>query len=107
MAQHLSSQGLAVDRLPLVRVPTELLVHHELFAHPEFLLTWNNVVIERDGDGRMVAEGFASLLPSADRRAREVFAGSGMRLELLPPLVESVRRNGGYRCSSKHLRSPG
>ena len=73
--------------------------------YPHFLLGWNNVVVEtREGGVR--AEGFAALLPSGDRRARAAFRALGVHLDLLPPLVESVVRNGGYRCASNHLRRP-
>ena len=37
-------------------------------------------------------------------KAREIFALAGYDLVLLPPLVNSVIRNGGYRCASQHLR---
>jgi hypothetical protein len=72
-------------------------------AHPEFLLTWNNVVVERR-DGAARAEGFASLFPPGDAAAGQTFADAGVRLDLLPPLRRSVVLNGGYRCASNHRR---
>jgi hypothetical protein len=102
VAAHLEAEGFAVRRLPLVVVPTELLAGRHL-GFPEFLITWNNVVVERLAGGER-AEGFASLLPSGDALAHSVFAAAGCRLDLLPPLVESVLFNGGYRCASNQLR---
>jgi hypothetical protein len=65
----------------------------------DFLITWNNVVLENRR-----AEGFASQLPSADRYAGQVFAASGYKLDLFPPLIRSIELGGGYRCASNHLR---
>jgi hypothetical protein len=105
VAEHLAAQGLRVARLPLLLVPTALLRGGGDSRYPHFLLGWNNVVVEtREGGVR--AEGFAALLPSGDRRARAAFDALGVHLDLLPPLVESVVRNGGYRCASNHLRRP-
>lgn len=102
LAEHLESEGLTVSRLPLLLVPLDLLPHRTDIRSPDFLVGWNNVVLEvRDGDSR--AEGFASLLPTGDSVARKAFARLGYRLDLFPPLVESVRLNGGYRCASSHL----
>lgn len=99
VASHLAT-GATVRRLPLLLLPQGA---GEGYSEPDFLVGWQNVVLEeRDGVAR--AEGFASLLPSGDRRAREVYAEAGYRLDLLPPLVGSVRRNGGYRCASQHVR---
>jgi hypothetical protein len=107
VAAHLGSQGFRVERLPLLTVPVTLLSDHEGVAGKEFLLTWNNVVLETR-DGRLRAEGFSSLLPAGDREARRVFAAAGCSLDLLPALVHSIVLNGGYRCASNHLRaSPG
>ncbi|HEY0781514.1 MAG TPA: hypothetical protein VGE98_03600, partial [Thermoanaerobaculia bacterium] len=103
VAAHLAKGGFAVRRLPLLVVPTALLVDRAGLTHDEFLITGCNVVPELRA-GRLRAEGFASLLPSFDRRARETFADAGCRLDLLPPLVHSVVLNGGYRCASNHLR---
>ena len=107
IAAHLASQGFRVERLPLLTVPVTLLSDHEGVAGREFLLTWNNVVLETRG-GRLRAEGFSSLLPAGDREARRVFTAAGCSLDLLPALVHSIVLNGGYRCASNHLRaSPG
>ncbi len=102
-AAHLATQGFAVDRLPLLFVPVSLLRDAAGLTHPDFLLTWNNVVVETRA-GRTRAEGFASLLAPGDALAREVFARAGAHLDLLPPLVRSIVLNGGYRCASNHLR---
>lgn len=104
VADHMAAQGMEVRRLPVLSIPVSLLADRAGLDHSEFLITWNNVVVEtRKGGVR--AEGFSSLLPSADARAREVFGGLGVRLDLLPPLVRSVVLNGGYRCASNHLRA--
>ncbi len=89
IAEELQRDGMTVRRLPLVLVP----------ASPDFLITWNNVVLEKNR-----AEGFASLLPSADAYARKIFEASGYKLVLFPPLLRSIMLNGGYRCASNHLR---
>jgi hypothetical protein len=104
VAAHLGSQGFRVERLPLLTVPVTLLSDHEGVAGKEFLLTWNNVVLETR-NGRLRAEGFSSLLPAGDREARRVFAAAGCSLDLLPALVHSIVLNGGYRCASNHLRA--
>ncbi len=103
IAGHLADSGFAVQRSPLILVPTALLEDRADYPDESFLLGWNNVVLEVDGDSRR-AEGFASLLEDGDDRARELFAQLGYELELLPPLIESVLRNGGYRCASNHIR---
>jgi hypothetical protein len=103
VARHLAGEGIAVRRLPLLSVPVALLRDRAGLSHREFLLTWNNVVVETRG-GRVRAEGFASLLPPGDRAARTAFAALGCRLDLVPPLVRSVVLNGGYRCASNHVR---
>jgi hypothetical protein len=102
-ADSLASQGLRVQRLPLLVVPDVFLRDHEGIAAPEFLITWNNVVLEDTGECSR-AEGFSGLIPEGDAVARAVFARAGYRLDLLPPLVASVVRNGGYRCASQVLR---
>ena len=104
VAGHLASQGFRVERLPLLTVPVTLLSDHEGVAGREFLLTWNNVVLETRG-GRLRAEGFSSLLPAGDREARRLFTAAGCSLDLLPALVHSIVLNGGYRCASNHLRA--
>jgi hypothetical protein len=104
-AAHLVDDGLRVRRLPLLTVPVELLRDRAAYSHPNFLLTWNNVVVETRG-GKARAEGFASGLPAGDRLAGEVFGEAGVSLELLPPLVKSIVLNGGYRCASNHVRAP-
>ena len=106
VAGHLARSGLAVRRLPLLTVPVPLLQDRSGLAHAGFLITWNNVVVEAR-QGKVRAEGFSSLIPSGDARARDVFAALGVRLDLLPPLVRSVILNGGYRCASNHLRTKG
>ncbi|HEV8630501.1 MAG TPA: hypothetical protein VGV61_09310 [Thermoanaerobaculia bacterium] len=104
VAAHLAAQGLAVGRLPLLLVPLDLLRDSQGLASGQFLIGWNNVVVETRG-GTTRAEGFGSRLASGDRLAGEAFAAHGAHLELLPPLVGSVVRNGGYRCASNHLRA--
>jgi hypothetical protein len=106
VADHLKSAGFVVDRLPLLFVPVPLLRDAQGLTHPDFLLTWNNVVVEmRAGQPR--AEGFSGLLPAGDAEARAVFARAGVHLDLLPALARSVILNGGYRCASNHLRRNG
>jgi len=100
VAAELRRDGLHVLRLPLLVLPQTLFTR-DLPA--PVLLTWNNVVLERGGRERR-AEGFASLLGSADELARREFAVSGYRLELLPPLIRSIELGGGYRCASNHVR---
>ncbi|HVT43458.1 MAG TPA: hypothetical protein VMT00_03630, partial [Thermoanaerobaculia bacterium] len=90
---------LGGERLPLLNIPYSLLADRSGLSGSQFLLTWNNVVLE---EGR--AEGFASLFAPADAYARQAFSDAGYRLELYAPLVRSVLLNGGYRCSSNHLR---
>lgn len=106
VADHMAAQGMEVKRLPVLSVPVSLLADRTGLDHSEFLITWNNVVVEA-GKGGVRAEGFSSLIPSGDARAREVFGGLGVHLDLLPPLVRSVVLNGGYRCASNHLRVAG
>jgi hypothetical protein len=103
ISMHLRQTGVEVSRLPLLWIPPELMARPDAPLEQPFLITWNNVVQERV-DGRARAEGFASLLPAGDDRARDRFSASGYDLWLLPPLVESVVHNGGYRCASQHLR---
>ncbi|HVF60434.1 MAG TPA: hypothetical protein VNJ70_11540 [Thermoanaerobaculia bacterium] len=103
VAEHLGKQGMAVERLPLLLVPTRLLARQEELRHDVFKITWNNVVVETR-EGKVRAEGFASLLPAGDKRAAAAFTRAGSALDLLPPLVRSVILTGGYRCASNHLR---
>jgi hypothetical protein len=103
VAEHLVSKGLEVKRLPLLVVPVSLVRDARGLRHEHFFITWNNVVVEHRS-GSVVAEGFASSIPSGDRAAQEIFASLGADLKLLPPLVESVILTGGYRCASNHLR---
>ena len=88
-------------RVPLFLAPAGLLSHPT--PDPEFLVTWNNVVVETAGSVRR-AEGFSNALSGGDEQARQIFAKAGYHLDLLPPIVESIVRNGGYRCASNHLR---
>jgi hypothetical protein len=101
VADHLAKAGLTVRRLPLLVVPTALLGDGP--SHPDFLVTWNNVVVEKK-DGRARAEGFSALSSRGDTLACATFAALGVHLDLLPPLIESIVANGGYRCASNHLR---
>ncbi len=103
ITRHLERRGLEVRRLPLLRVPTALLADRRGVSHREFLLGWNNVVLDGGGQG-VRAEGFASGLAAGDAAARQAFSEAGVDLSLLPPLVHSVVLNGGYRCASNHLR---
>ncbi len=93
IAAHLSANGIKVKRLPLINMRSK-------DSPEEFLLTWNNVVLE---PGR--AEGFSMLIPEADAFAKKTFAGAGYELTLFPPLVKSVTHSGGYRCASNHVRA--
>jgi hypothetical protein len=106
VAKHLNAEGIEVRRLPLLSVPVDLLRNRNGLSHREFLITWNNVVVETV-NSTIRAEGFSSLIPSGDARAQEMFASLKVRLDLLPPLIRSVILNGGYRCASNHLRSGG
>jgi hypothetical protein len=104
-ADYLATQGPTVRRLPLLSIPVSLLHDRAGLTHSSFLITWNNVVLERRNK-EIRAEGFASLIPAGDRMARDAFSALGVHLDLVPPLVRSVILNGGYRCASNHLRSP-
>ena len=101
VAGELARDGMTVRRIPLIVVPKSVVARDDVPA--DFLLTWNNVVLEQRGATRR-AEGFASLLPSVDAAVKKVFEASGYRLDLYPPLVRSVILGGGYRCASNHLR---
>ncbi|MEA2165433.1 MAG: hypothetical protein QOK37_3560 [Thermoanaerobaculia bacterium] len=103
-AKALSANGVHVRRLPLLMVPSSLLqAGEERMDNPHFLVTWNNVVLERGAADH--AEGFASGLPSGDQAARIAFKASGYGLALFPPLPRSVVLNGGYRCASNEVRA--
>jgi hypothetical protein len=102
-AGHLEAEGLQVRRLPLLSIPVGLLADRTGLEHSEFLLTWNNVVVEQRGK-QVRAEGFSYLFPAGDQAARRTFANLGVALDLLPPLARSIVLNGGYRCASNHLR---
>jgi len=90
---------MTVRRLPLLNIPASLLAQEGIPEGFEFLMTWNNVVIEKRR-----AEGFASLLTAGDEIARKTFDAAGYKLNLFPPLVRSIVLGGGYRCASNHLR---
>jgi hypothetical protein len=98
-AEDLAARGIKVRRLPLLMIPTPLLVDENRPETPYFLITWNNVVLEGSR-----AEGFASGLPLVDSAVRSTFKSAGYDLTLFPPLPRSVVLNGGYRCASNELR---
>jgi hypothetical protein len=104
ISRHLSRLGIPVSRLPLFFVPVGILASRSEFRHEDFLITWNNVVVE-SVSGVHRAEGFSQHLSSGDDRARLAFRENGYELELFPPLVRSVVLQGGYRCASQHLRA--
>lgn len=102
-AKDLAANGVSVRRLPLLMVPSSLLsMGEDRLDNPYFLVTWNNVVLERGAASH--AEGFASGLASGDRAARAPFKEAGYGLALFPPLPRSVILNGGYRCASNEVR---
>jgi hypothetical protein len=104
VAAHLSAEGLAVHRLPLLSAPFAALARaDELPEGGSFLIGWYNAVLETRGGG-LRAEAFASGLPTGDREAEAAYAAAGARLTLLPALPMSVIRGGGYRCASNHVR---
>ena len=98
-ANDLAKRGLRVRRLPLLMIPTSLLVDEDRPETQSFLVTANNVVLERNR-----AEGFASGLRAVDSAARSTFKSAGYDLTLFPPLPRSVVLNGGYRCASNEVR---
>lgn len=103
-ARDMAAGGIKVLRLPLIIVPQSAFEHSEAWRDTAyFLVTWNNVVLERRTEAR--AEGFASGLPAGDRLARTTFEGAGYKLALFPPLTRSIILNGGYRCASNEVRS--
>jgi len=101
VAAQLRRDGMTVRRLPFLRLPQSLFARTDVPI--PVLITWNNVVLEKRGSERR-AEGFASLITSADDLARRELAASGYRLDLFPPLIRSVVLGGGYRCASNHVR---
>ena len=106
VAEHLERSGIIVHRLPLLLVPTSMLASADAKGAQDFVLGWNNVVIEFvDGGSR--AEGFSSLLPAGDRTARQIFASAGVQLDLVAPLVRASVLGGGYRCASNQVRTNG
>jgi hypothetical protein len=98
-AKDLAARGIKVRRLPLLMVPTSLLIDEDRPETPYFVVTWNNVVLERNR-----AEGFASGLRLVDSTARSIFKSAGHDLTLFPLLPRSVVLNGGYRCASNEVR---
>jgi len=98
-ANDLAKRGMNVRRLPLLMIPTSLLADDDRPETPYFLVTANNVVLERNH-----AEGFASGLRVVDSAARSTFKAAGYDLTLFPPLPRSVVLNGGYRCASNEVR---
>jgi len=105
VAEHLADTGMTVRRLPLALIPLSSVRGAEGLEQPDFVLGWNNVVLERRAGGPEAA-GFASGLAAADRAARATYAAAGTRLELLPTLPSSVINNGGFRCASNQVRRP-
>ncbi|MDA8019519.1 MAG: hypothetical protein MPN21_18910 [Thermoanaerobaculia bacterium] len=103
VAEHLQRIGWKVRRLPVLWIDPASTDRADRADLAPFLVTWNNVVVERPTSG-LVAEGFASGLAPGDELARRVFEDAGWQLRLHPPLVESIVRNGGYRCSTQHVR---
>lgn len=115
VAEHLQAEGLEVHRLPILWIDPASTTRPDRAELSPFLINWNNVVLEERplatgsvaaGSVR-VAEGFASRLPAGDEQARHVFSRVGYELRLHAPLVESIVRNGGFRCSSQHVRRTG
>lgn len=102
-AAHLQQEVAAVERVPLFFVSVASLADAAHLQHDDFLITWNNVVLETV-DGARRAEGFASGLATGDRQATAAFTRAGYTLDYLPVLAESVILNGGYRCASQHVR---
>jgi hypothetical protein len=99
VAAELQRDGFTVRRLPLLNIPTSFVARADVAQDKDFLITWNNVVLEGNR-----AEGFASLLPAVDAEVKKAFADAGFTLTLLPPLTHSIVLGGGYRCASNHIR---
>ena len=110
VAEHLQAEGLAVHRLPVLWIDPATTERSDRANLAPFLVNWNNVVLEERplaaGTAR-VAEGFGSGLRSGDELALGVYSRAGYELRLHAPLVESIVRNGGFRCSSQHVRQVG
>lgn len=105
-ARHLAASGIPVRRLPLLLVPVALLEDRESYPHEEFVIGWQNTVLDPRPGGPIRAEAFASGIPAGDDRARAAYREAGAELVLLPPLVRSVILNGGLRCASNQVRAP-
>jgi len=103
VASQMRNQKIRVERIPLYLLPVSLLRDRTDLQHDDFLLGWNNVVLERIS-ARLTATAFASGIARADQQAIEQFEKAGARLILLPPIVRSVVLNGGYRCASSNIR---
>jgi hypothetical protein len=99
VAAELQRDGFTVRRLPLLNIPTSFVARADVAQDKDFLMTWNNVVLEGSR-----AEGFSSLLPAVDAEVKRVFADAGFTLTLVPPLTHSIVLGGGYRCASNHIR---
>lgn len=104
MAAHLEAEGASVERLPLFLVPVAALTDGDHLAHDDFVVTWNNVVLEPAPGGGRRAEGFTSMLDTGDALAVAAFRRAGYTMDFAPLLAESVILNGGYRCASQHVR---
>lgn len=102
-ANGLRDQGVTVHRIALLLVPTPLLRDLHGVTHADFLIGWNNLVLEVSGSS-LRAEGFRSGLAGGDESAVRAYRAGGVALDLLPALRRSVVLNGGYRCASHHLR---
>ena len=99
-AEHLSSAGHEVVRVPALVLPQSLAPT----LKSDVLIGVHNVVLERGLRGPR-AEGFRSGLSPLDRMAGEIFRAAGYELRLLQPISDSMLLNAGYRCSTNHLRS--
>ena len=59
---HLGRSGFTVERIPLLLVPYVLRTDPEAIPGHDFLVGWNNVVLET-GEGKQRAEGFGRPTP--------------------------------------------
>lgn len=105
VSENLAKNGITVFRLPIFFVPVTLLRNSSEYSFEDFLISWNNIVLENTGK-IIRAEGFSSLISRGDEIAHEIFGKAGCKLLLIPPLIQSVILGGGYRCASQHLRIP-